>query len=44
MRDGEMRDEMNWARQGRREKPKGEKGKEKKGKRTTVLVTLLPRR
>lgn len=24
------RDEMNWARQGRREKPKGEKGNEKK--------------
>lgn len=35
------RDEMNWARQGRREKPKGGKGKRKKGKRTTVLVTCL---
>lgn len=33
---------MNWgkARQGRRDKPKGEK-KKKKGKRTTVLVTCL---
>lgn len=32
---------MNWgkARQGRREKLKGEKRNEKKGKRTTVLVT-----
>lgn len=43
-RDGRWRDEMNWAkaRQGRRDKPKGEKGNEKKGnKRTTVLVTCL---